>query len=37
MASPPSPRLAIGNPSKVVAMAEGVPGVFTRIAEYDPP
>ena len=33
MARSPSPRLAIGKPSKVVAMAEGVPGVFRRIAE----
>ncbi len=32
MASPPSPRLAIGNPSNVVAMADGVPGVLTRMA-----
>ena len=31
-ANPPSPRFAIGNPSKVVAIADGVPGVFTRIA-----
>ena len=29
----PSPRLAMGKPSKVVAMAEGVPGVFSRMAE----
>ena len=28
----PSPRFAIGKPSKVVAIAEGVPGVLTRIA-----
>ncbi len=28
----PSPRLAMGYPSKVVAMAEGVPGVLSRIA-----
>jgi len=27
----------MGNPSKVVAIAEGVPGVLMRIAENDPP
>ena len=28
----PSPRLAMGKPSKVVAMADGVPGVLRRMA-----
>ncbi len=37
MARSPSPRFAIGNPSKVVAMADGVPGVLSKIAEYAPP
>ena len=33
MARSPSPRLAIGKPSKVVAIADGVPGVLSRTAE----
>ena len=33
----PSPRFAMGKPSSDVAMAAGVPGVFTRIAAYAPP
>ena len=36
-ARPPRPRLAIGNPSKVVVMDCGVPGVLIRIAENEPP
>jgi hypothetical protein len=32
-----SPFWAMGNPSKVVAIAEGVPGVLIRIAENEPP
>ena len=28
----PSPFLAIGKPSKVVAIEDGVPGVLTRMA-----
>ncbi len=33
MARSPCPFLAIGNPSKVVAIADGVPGVLSKIAE----
>ena len=33
----PSPFLAIGKPSKVVAIEDGVPGVLTRMAAYEPP
>jgi hypothetical protein len=37
IAKSPSPFLAIGYPSKVVATAEGVPGVLIKIADHDPP
>lgn len=33
----PSPFFAMGYPSKVVAMEEAVPGIFSRIAEIRPP
>ena len=36
-ALPGSPPRAIGNPSKVVAMAEGVPGMPSRQAVISPP
>ena len=36
-ALPASPRSAIGAPSKVVATEEGVPGIFSRMAEIRPP
>ncbi len=36
-ASSPSPRLAMGNPSNVVAIDCGVPGVFSKIAANAPP
>jgi hypothetical protein len=37
IASPASPRLASGKPSSVVAALAGVPGIFSRIAEREPP
>ena len=37
IAKSPSPFLANGYPSKVVATAEGVPGVLIKIADHDPP
>ena len=36
-ARPASPRLAIGLPSSAVAEADGVPGMFSRMAEKLPP
>ncbi len=36
-AFPANPFLAIWNPSMTVAEAEGVPGIFKRIAETAPP
>ena len=36
-AKSPSPFFAIGYPSNVVAIAEGVPGVFSKMAAYAPP
>jgi hypothetical protein len=33
----PSPRLAIGKPSKPVQMEEGVPGMLIRMAGMSPP
>ena len=36
-ASPARPCFAMGEPSKVVAMEAGVPGIFSRIAEIKPP
>ena len=33
----PSPFIIIGPPSKVVATDAGVPGIFSRIAEINPP
>ena len=37
MALPASPLSAIGPPSNTVAMEEGVPGIFSRMAEIRPP
>ena len=37
IARSPLPFFAIGYPSKVVATAEGVPGVLIKIADQDPP
>jgi hypothetical protein len=37
MASPARPARASGNPSRVVAAFAGVPGIFRRIAEREPP
>ena len=37
MALPPSPFFAIGLPSRVVMMAAGVPGMFSRMALMEPP
>ena len=36
-AFPASPLSAIGPPSNTVAMEEGVPGIFNKIAEINPP
>ena len=36
-ALPAWPFLAMGLPSKVVATEEGVPGMFSRMAEISPP
>ena len=36
-ALPASPLLAMGLPSKQVATEEGVPGMFSRMAEIRPP
>lgn len=36
-ALPASPFAAIGAPSKVVAMEDGVPGIFSRMAATRPP
>ena len=36
-AFPASPLRAIGDPSKVVAIEAGVPGILRRIAEIKPP
>ena len=35
--SPPSPRWPIGKPSTAVAADAGVPGMFIRIADWQPP
>jgi hypothetical protein len=37
IASPARPCWQSGYPSKLVAMAEGVPGILIKIAEIDPP
>jgi len=36
-ALPPCPSLAIGYPSKHVAIEEGVPGIFNKIEQINPP
>lgn len=37
IACPASPRLAIGKPSIAVAAEAGVPGMLSRIADWQPP
>ena len=37
MALPASPLSAMGPPSKTVEMEEGVPGIFSKTAEIQPP
>ena len=37
IASPPRPCFAIGCPSRAVAADAGVPGLFKRIADWQPP
>ena len=37
IARPPFPLFANGNPSKAVAAEAGVPGIFRRIADWQPP
>ena len=37
IALPANPFLVIGYPSSVVIIAEGVPGIFIRQADIEPP
>ncbi len=37
MARPPSPLRAMGKPSSAVAAEAGVPGIFSRMADWQPP